>query len=144
MKVTVKLPKDLKNLFLLIFLLEFKWTSCSYFVKMLLIEAFITAQNFDIIYLPETFIDSSIDISDTRMNLNGYSLLWADHPSNTKRGSVYVHFFLFGFYFTNIHDSQYSRGRERLSLYLLSTTSTHFTDTWALAGRLLQRAHLCT
>ena len=74
-KVTVKLPKDLKNLFLLIFLLEFKWTSCSYFVKMLLIEAFITAQNFDIIYLPETFIDSSIDISDIRINLNGYSLL---------------------------------------------------------------------
>ena len=53
------------------------------FVKMPLIEAFITTHNFDIICLSETFLDSSIDISDTRININGYSLLRADHPSNT-------------------------------------------------------------
>ena len=38
-----------------------------------LIEALITAHNFDIICLPETFLDSSKDISDTRININGYS-----------------------------------------------------------------------
>ena len=31
--------------------------------------------------------------------------------------------------FTNIHDSQDSRGRERLSLYILFSTFTRFTDT---------------
>ena len=36
----------------------------------------------------ETFLDSSIDISDTRVNINGYSLLRAAHPSNTKSGGV--------------------------------------------------------
>ena len=53
------------------------------FVKIPLIEAFITTHNFDIICLSETFLDSSIDISDPRININGYSLLRADHPSNT-------------------------------------------------------------
>ena len=54
----------------------------------------------------------------------------------------FVSFFLSGFSFTNNHDSQDSRGRKRLSLYILSTTSTRFTDTQTLAGSLLQRAHL--
>ena len=50
-------------------------------------------------------------------------------------------FFLSGFSFTNIHNSHDSRGSRRLFLYILSTTSTRFTDTQALAGLLLQRAH---
>ena len=37
---------------------------------------------------------------------------------------------LSGFSFTNIHDSQDSKGRGKLSLYILSTTSTCFTDTY--------------
>ena len=35
-----------------------------------------------------TFLDSSIDISDKRININGCSLMRANHPSNTKRGGV--------------------------------------------------------
>ena len=58
------------------------------FVKIPLIEAFITTHNSDIICLSETFLDSNIDISDTRINISGYSLLRADHPSNTKRSGV--------------------------------------------------------
>ena len=38
-------------------------------------------------------------------------------------------FFLSGFSFTNIHESQDCRGRGKAFLYLLSTTSTRFTDT---------------
>ena len=56
------------------------------------IEAFITTRNLCIIFLLETFLDSSIDISDTRININDYSLLRADHPSNTKHGGVYMHY----------------------------------------------------
>ena len=58
------------------------------FLKVLLIEAFITIHNIDIICLSGIFLVSSIYISDTRININGYSRLWADHPSNTKRGGV--------------------------------------------------------
>ena len=38
-------------------------------------------------------------------------------------------FFLSGFSFTTIHKSQDCRGRRRAFLELLTTTSTHFTDT---------------
>ena len=58
------------------------------FDKMPLIEASITTHNLDIRCLSETFSFSSIDISDTRINITGYSLLRADHPSNTKHGGV--------------------------------------------------------
>ena len=37
---------------------------------------------------------------------------------------------LSGFSFTNIHDSQDSKGRGKPSLYILSATSTCFTDTY--------------
>ena len=62
------------------------------FLKMPLIEAFITTHNFDIICLSETFLDSSLDISDTTININGYSLLRAVHLSNTKRGGVRMYY----------------------------------------------------
>ena len=62
------------------------------FIKIPLIEAFIKTHNFDIIYLLETFLDSSIDISDTRININGYTLLRADHPSNTKGSGVCMYY----------------------------------------------------
>ena len=58
------------------------------FVKILLIEAFRTTHNIIITCLSETFLDSNIDISDTRMNIDGYSILKADHPSNTKCSGV--------------------------------------------------------
>ena len=62
------------------------------FVKIFLIEAFITAQNFDIVCLSVTFSDSTIDIIDTRINLNVYSLLQADQPSKTKHGVISMYF----------------------------------------------------
>ena len=52
-------------------------------------------------------------------------------------------FFLSGFSFTIIDDSQDSRERRIKSLYTLSTTSARFTDTQKLAELLLQGAQLC-
>ena len=60
-----------------------------------------------------------------------------------KADFAFLIFFLSGFFFTNIHDSQDSKGRRKLSFYNFSTTSTRFIDTQTLAGLLLQRAHLC-
>ena len=53
-------------------------------------------------------------------------------------------FFLSEFSFTNIHNSQNSRGRGRLSLYIFFTTFTRFTNTQTLAGSLLQKPFLFT
>ena len=52
------------------------------FVKVSLIETFITAHNLDIVWLSETFLDSTTPHND------GYSLLRVDHPNNIKRGGL--------------------------------------------------------
>ena len=56
------------------------------FVKISLIEVFMTTNIFGIICLSETVLDSTISHQDENIMSNGYSLLRADHPSNSKRG----------------------------------------------------------
>ena len=68
------------------------------------------------------------------------------HPAFLKRykadfGFVELFFLIWNFD-TNIHDSQDSRRRGKLSLYDISTTCTRFTDTETLAGLLLQECRL--
>ena len=60
-------------------------------------------------------------------------------------GGLFVCFFgvFFWVFFHEYHDLKDSRGRGRLSLYILSTTSFRFTDTQILAKLLLQRTHRC-
>ena len=63
------------------------------FVKLTLIEAFIKANSIDIIdiiSLSETFLDSTISLNDERLYIKGYSMIRADHLSNTKRGGVSI------------------------------------------------------
>ena len=55
-----------------------------------------------------------------------------------------VFFLLSWFSFMNIHESQDCRGKGRAFLYLLTTTSNRFIENQTLAGRLLQKGHLCT
>ena len=55
-------------------------------------EAFITSNNFDLVCLSETFLDSTIPNDDVNIQINGYSLLRADHPNNIKRGGVCIYF----------------------------------------------------
>ena len=62
------------------------------FIKVPLIEAFTSTHNFDILCLSETFLDSAIDFNDENINIDGYSILRADHLSNNKRGGVCIYF----------------------------------------------------
>ena len=62
------------------------------FIKLPLIEAYIATRNFDIVYLSETFLDSSISNDGNTINIAGYLLIRADHPSNTKKGSVCIYY----------------------------------------------------
>ena len=55
------------------------------------IEAYNSLYNYDFICVSETFFDSSILEGDRNFQLNGYQLIRADHPSNTKRGGVCIH-----------------------------------------------------
>ena len=49
------------------------------FIKLPLVEVFITSNNFDLVGLSETFLDSTIPIDDVNIQINTYSLLKADH-----------------------------------------------------------------
>ena len=58
------------------------------FQKITVPESFVAMHKFDIICISETSLNNSY--KDNVLNLNGYSLLRVRHPSNRKRGSVYL------------------------------------------------------
>ena len=62
------------------------------FIKVSLLHILAVTNNYDIICLTETFLDSTIDNDDDRISIPGYNLLRADHPSNTKRGGVCIYY----------------------------------------------------
>lgn len=62
------------------------------FVKIPLLEAFITTQNYETVFLSKMFLDSTIAHDDTILDVNGFSLLTADHPSNSKNRGVGMYF----------------------------------------------------
>lgn len=57
-----------------------------------LIKAFITTSNFDIIFLLEMFLGSIVPQNDKDTMTNSYSLLRADHPSNSNHEDVCLSF----------------------------------------------------
>ena len=54
------------------------------FTKVSLLKALSVTHDYDIICLSETFLDSSVSNDDESINIKGYNLLRADHPSNKK------------------------------------------------------------
>ena len=62
------------------------------FSKISLLSAYNSLQNFDIICLSETYLDSSIIPQDSNLEIQGYMLIRADHLSNVKRGGVCVYY----------------------------------------------------
>ena len=54
-------------------------------------EAFITSNNFELVFLSKTFLGSTIPNDDANIQINGYSLLRADHLNNIKRGRVCIY-----------------------------------------------------
>ena len=62
------------------------------FIKVLLLQWYITERNFDIICLSETFLNSSLNSEDDRLKIEGYNLIRSDHPRDSKKGGVYVYY----------------------------------------------------
>ena len=60
------------------------------FLKLPLLRAHITVHKFDVICLSETYLDSSILHDDKNLQIPDYNLHNEDHPSNVKRGGVYL------------------------------------------------------
>ena len=62
------------------------------FIKISLLQTLVITNDYDVIFLTETFLDSSIDYDDNRIFIPGYNLLHIDHPTNTKRGGVCIYY----------------------------------------------------
>ena len=54
------------------------------FIKISLLKTQIASHQLDVICLSETYLDSSISNDDDNLEIPGYDLFRADHPSNTK------------------------------------------------------------
>ena len=60
-------------------------------MKVSQLQAFNVVHEFDIICVSETPLDSSISKDDNALSTEGYFIIRADYPSNTKRGSVCIY-----------------------------------------------------
>ena len=47
-----------------------------------------TAHKFDVFCIFETYLDSDTSHEDANLEIAGYTLIRADHPSNTRRGGA--------------------------------------------------------
>ena len=60
-------------------------------IKTSLLQAYIIQNNYDIICLSETFLNSSIQTNDDRISIDGYNLIQADHTCDSKRRGVCIY-----------------------------------------------------
>ena len=59
-------------------------------IKISLFQTYIIQNNYDIICLSETFLNSSIQTNDDRISIDVYNLIRADHSSDSKSGGVCI------------------------------------------------------
>ena len=59
--------------------------------KISLLAAYDTINQY-VICISETFLDSSAPLDNHNLSIQGYSLIWADHSDNVKRGGVCLYF----------------------------------------------------
>ena len=64
----------------------------AHFIKLSLLRPYITIHKFDVVCLSETYLNASISNDDDSLEVPGYNLFRADHPSNTKRGGVCIYY----------------------------------------------------
>ena len=62
------------------------------FIKVVLLKAYLSVHNVDILCLFETCLDSSVPTDDGNLKIYGYSSVRADDPSNPKRGAVLLYY----------------------------------------------------
>ena len=58
---------------------------CIIYTKLPLLRAYLSTHWFDVICLSETYLDSDTSHEDANLEIVSYTVIRADHPSNTKR-----------------------------------------------------------
>ena len=85
-------------------------------MKISQLQAFNLVHKFDILCILETHLDSSVSKDDNGLSIEGYSLIRADHPSNTKRGGVCIYY----------NDKISARQMGNISLSMFSMWNCHW------------------
>ena len=62
------------------------------FLKVKLLTAYNAVHNFDIICISKSYLNSEILSSDENLNIPGYNMFRADHPSGNRRGGVCIYY----------------------------------------------------
>ena len=62
------------------------------YIKVSLLRAYLSTHRFDVICLSETYLDSDTSHEDANLEIVGYALVRADHPSNTKRDDACLYY----------------------------------------------------
>ena len=72
----------------------FSLSCCHWNVNSLLtsLEAYNSVFKYDFVCVSETYLDSTISSDNNNVNISGYNLIRADHPSNSKRGGVCIYY----------------------------------------------------
>ena len=60
--------------------------------KVSLVEAYNAIHHCDLICVSETYLDSSTANDGKDISIKGYSVVRADHPTNTKQGGVCIYY----------------------------------------------------
>ena len=53
-------------------------------MKLSLLRDYLSTHKFDVICISETYLNSDTSTVDENLEIAGYTLIRADHPSNTK------------------------------------------------------------
>ena len=61
-------------------------------MKLSLLRADLSTHKFDVICISETYLNSDTSTVDENIEIVGYTLIRADHPSNIKRGGVCIYY----------------------------------------------------
>ena len=61
------------------------------YITVVLLKASLSIHKFDIIWLLETYLDPSVPSHEVNLEIQGYELVQSDHPSQHKRGDVWIY-----------------------------------------------------
>ena len=67
-------------------------SSAHSYMKLSLLRAYLSTHKFDVICISETYLNSATSTVDENLEIAGYTLSRADHPSNTKRCGVCIYY----------------------------------------------------
>ena len=81
--------------------------SAQSYTKVSLLTTYNFLHDFDIIWVSETFLNSEIAANDPNLEIPGYNIYRADHPSNCKRGGIYIFYEPFSFKSTKYFKSKW-------------------------------------